>query len=79
MGLVGLVPDRHGSGTNALVLRPPDVIAFAFGRGSRDRHLAAAAAAGAAVIEVMGDLTLDVDTPDDLLLAEVAHSPAQHG
>ena len=25
------------------------------------------------------DLRFTVDTPDDLLLAEVAHSPAQHG
>ena len=28
---VGIVPDRHGTGTNALVLAPPDAIAPAFG------------------------------------------------
>ena len=77
--VVILVPDRHGAGTNALLLSPPGAIPFAFGRGSRARHLAAAAAAGAISTEVEGPLTLDVDTPDDLLLAEVAASSAQHG
>ncbi|MDQ3721927.1 MAG: 2-phospho-L-lactate guanylyltransferase, partial [Actinomycetota bacterium] len=43
---VTLVPDRHGSGTNALVLVPPDVIEPAFGEDSRARHERAAAAAG---------------------------------
>ena len=78
-GIVAVVPDRHGSGTNALLLHPPDVIPFAFGRGSRARHVAAAEAAGAILVEVEGALTLDVDTPDDLLLAEVGGSPAEHG
>ena len=32
---VTIVPDRHGTGTNALVLAPPDVIAPSFGPGSR--------------------------------------------
>ena len=35
--VVVLVTDRHGTGTNALALRPPDVIDFAFGPGSRRR------------------------------------------
>jgi 2-phospho-L-lactate guanylyltransferase len=78
-GIVAVVPDRHGLGTNALLLSPPGIIPFAFGRGSRGRHLAAAAAAGAAAVEIEGALTLDVDTPDDLLLAELAASPAEHG
>jgi 2-phospho-L-lactate guanylyltransferase len=78
-GIVVLVPDRHGTGTNGLLLSPPNVIPFSFGRGSRARHLAAAAAVGAVAVEIDGPLTLDVDTPDDLLLAEVAASPAEHG
>jgi 2-phospho-L-lactate guanylyltransferase len=78
-GLVGLVPDRHGAGTNALLLSPPRVIPFSFGRGSRARHLAAAAAASAIWVEIDGDLTLDVDTPDDLLLAEVGGGPGPYG
>lgn len=76
--VVALVPDRHGGGTNALLVSPPDIIPFSFGRGSRARHEAAARAAGAAYVEVEGELGLDVDTPDDLLLAEVALSAAEH-
>lgn len=68
--LVALVADRHGRGTNALLVSPPDAIAFAFGAGSRAAHLAAAAAAGATVVELEGPLSLDLDLPDDLILAE---------
>src|ERR687893_1973154 len=35
---VVIVPDRHGTGTNALVLSPPDAIEPSFGPGSRERH-----------------------------------------
>ena len=41
-----IVPDRHGTGTNALLLSPPDVIAPAFGPDSRARHVAIAERAG---------------------------------
>src|SRR4051812_30064151 len=34
---VAIVPDRHGEGTNALVLTPPTAIRPAFGEGSRAR------------------------------------------
>lgn len=67
---VVLVTDRHGTGTNALGLRPPDVIDFAFGPTSRARHRAAAEAAGASYLEVGGRLTVDLDTPDDLVFVE---------
>lgn len=64
---VTIVPDRHGSGTNALLLAPPDVIDPAFGTDSRARHERAASAAGVqfAVTEVPS-LALDIDTADDL-------------
>jgi 2-phospho-L-lactate/phosphoenolpyruvate guanylyltransferase len=66
-----IVPDRHGTGTNVLVLSPPDVIAPAFGPDSLARHVAAAEAAGVAHrVEAVPGLALDVDTPDDL--AELA-------
>ncbi len=68
--VVVLVPDRHGTGTNALGLRPPDVIGFAFGPSSRDAHRAAAEEAGATVIELDGPLTVDLDTPDDFVHVE---------
>jgi 2-phospho-L-lactate guanylyltransferase len=62
-----IVPDRHGTGTNALLLTPPDVLAPSFGPDSRRRHVADASAAGvpADVVE-LESLGLDVDTPDDL-------------
>lgn len=70
--LVAIVPDRHGRGTNALLLAPPDAIDTCFGGDSRSAHAAAAAAAGAELIELGGPLALDLDTPDDLLLAEAS-------
>jgi 2-phospho-L-lactate guanylyltransferase len=64
---VVIVPDRHGTGTNALLLSPPDVMAPAFGEGSFERHSRLARAAGTepdvADVKTLG---LDVDTPDDL-------------
>lgn len=68
--LVVLVPDRHGRGTNALLLAPPDAIDVRFGGDSRAAHAAAAVEAGALLIELAGPLRLDLDTPDDLILAE---------
>ena len=66
LGLV-IVPDRHGSGTNALLMTPPDVIAPSFGPGSRERHEQAARAAGVPfTIERPQSLVLDVDTAEDL-------------
>ncbi len=67
---VVLITDRHGAGTNALALRPPDVIAFAFGRGSRAAHRDGAARAGARYVELGGPLTVDLDTPEDLVFVE---------
>jgi 2-phospho-L-lactate/phosphoenolpyruvate guanylyltransferase len=64
---VVVVPDRHGDGTNALVLTPPEVMHASFGPGSRARHEAAAAEAGAACEVVPAwSLVLDVDTGEDL-------------
>ena len=68
-GLLGVVvvPDRHGTGTNALLLTPPDAIAPAFGPGSCERHAALAGAAGVAVeVDPLASLAIDVDTVDDL-------------
>jgi len=56
-----------GTGTNALLLRPPEVIAPSFGPPSVGRHLAAGLAAGARTRRCERlDLALDVDTPADL-------------
>jgi 2-phospho-L-lactate guanylyltransferase len=64
---VVVVPDRHGSGTNALLLDPPDAIEPSFGPDSLRRHLALASAAGVDGISlVVPSLALDIDTADDL-------------
>lgn len=64
---VVIVPDRHGAGTNGLLLAPPDAILPSFGPGSRERHTALALTAGiAARIELPPSLLLDIDTGDDL-------------
>jgi 2-phospho-L-lactate/phosphoenolpyruvate guanylyltransferase len=65
---VGVVPDRHGTGTNALVLAPPRAIEPSFGEGSRERHVEAARAAGIAYgVEEIPSLGLDLDTPADIV------------
>jgi 2-phospho-L-lactate/phosphoenolpyruvate guanylyltransferase len=66
-----VVPDRHGTGTNALVITPPGALEPSFGPGSHQRHHDNAAAAGVHVetIEVPS-LALDIDTPEDLAEVE---------
>jgi 2-phospho-L-lactate guanylyltransferase len=70
---VVIVPDRHGTGTNALLLSPPDAIVPAFGSDSRRRHEALARAAGVAprVLE-LPSLAHDIDTPADLAALDPA-------
>lgn len=62
-------PDRAGTGTNALLLARPGLIAYAFGEGSLAAHRAAAAASGLrfALCERAG-LATDIDRPEDLAL-----------
>lgn len=65
---VAIVPDRHGTGTNALVLAPPRAIRPAFGEGSCARHVAAAREAGVPFgVEELPSLALDLDTPADVV------------
>ncbi|HUC07733.1 MAG TPA: 2-phospho-L-lactate guanylyltransferase [Solirubrobacterales bacterium] len=65
---VAIVPDRHGSGTNALALAPPGAIEPSFGEGSCARHVAAARAAGMPFgVEELPSLALDLDTPADVV------------
>lgn len=72
-GGVVIVPDRHGSGTNALLLEPPQVMPPSFGPGSFARHAALARAAGAEVkVAELPSLGLDVDTPADLAALRTA-------
>jgi 2-phospho-L-lactate guanylyltransferase len=65
---VAVVPDRHGSGTNSLVLSPPDAIDPAFGPDSCERHVEAARAGGLPFsVEQLESLALDLDTPADII------------
>lgn len=64
---VVIVPDRHGSGTNGLLLSPPHAIEPSFGPDSRARHQRLARMAGVACrVERPGSLLLDIDTGADL-------------
>ncbi|HXP99238.1 MAG TPA: 2-phospho-L-lactate guanylyltransferase [Solirubrobacteraceae bacterium] len=64
---VTIVPDRHGSGTNGLLLCPPGALSPSFGPDSRARHERLAAEVGAACrIATPASLLLDIDTGADL-------------
>jgi 2-phospho-L-lactate guanylyltransferase len=77
---VVIVPDRHGTGTNGLLLSPAGAIRPSFGPGSFERHRALARAAGAAWrVERPPSLLLDIDTGADLaaLRARLADTGAR--
>jgi 2-phospho-L-lactate guanylyltransferase len=64
-----IAPDRHGRGTNALLVAPAALIEFEFGVDSLARHVARAQAVGARVeICDLPALALDLDSPEDLEL-----------
>lgn len=69
--LVVIAPSDARQGTNALLLAPPEIIDPAFGAGSCEAHIRAAAVAGASVqIVTEPALGFDLDTPEDLELLE---------
>jgi 2-phospho-L-lactate/phosphoenolpyruvate guanylyltransferase len=64
---VVIVPDRHGSGTNGLLLAPPGALSPSFGPDSRARHERLAQEAGVSWrISQPASLLLDIDTGEDL-------------
>ncbi len=64
---VVILADRHGTGTNGLLLTPPGAIPPAFGMGSRERHAELAHRAGVPwSVETVEAFAMDVDTADDL-------------
>lgn len=72
--VVVLAPDRHGTGTNALLVAPPGLIEYDFGPDSYAHHYTRGESAGARV-EVCESLALglDLDAPDDLELYRNDH------
>ena len=64
---VVIAPDRRGTGTNALLVRPPGLITYHFGVESFPRHHSEAEAAEASLhVYRSPTVGLDVDTPADL-------------
>lgn len=69
-----IAPDRNGSGTNALLLQPPEAIPFCFGLDSYRLHLAAAEAAGVVAYSYMEVGTgLDLDMPEDIAAMAISN------
>jgi 2-phospho-L-lactate guanylyltransferase len=65
--VVVIAPDRHGKGTNALLISPSGLIEYDFGEGSFQRHCELAKQAGARLeIVDLPSLGLDLDLPEDL-------------
>jgi len=74
---VVIAPDRHGTGTNALLLSAQESFGFHFGERSCAAHLALAAERGRrAVLCRRPELEFDLDTPEDL--ARWREMPTQH-
>lgn len=70
---VAILPDRHGTGTNGLLLAPPEAIDPSFGTGSCERHRELAHTAGVACrVAPLRSLSLDVDTVEDLAALRTA-------
>lgn len=77
---VTVVPDRHGTGTNAVAMRPPGAIEPSFGEGSCERHLGLAREAGLPhATERVDGLALDLDTPADIIALTRAIENAREG
>ncbi|MFN0085570.1 MAG: 2-phospho-L-lactate guanylyltransferase [Blastocatellia bacterium] len=65
---VVLVPSRDGTGTNAILRRPPNLFPSHFGAGSFRKHLREAGLARAACrVLHLPRVALDIDEPRDLL------------
>lgn len=74
--VVVIAPDRHGKGTNALLISPPGLIEYDFGEGSFQKHCELAKQAGARLeIVELPSLGLDLDLPEDFeIVKSLEHS-----
>lgn len=67
--VVVIAPDRHGKGTNALLISPSGLIEYDFGENSFEHHCQRVEATGARLeIVNLPNLGLDLDIPEDLEL-----------
>ena len=75
--VVVIAPDRHGKGTNALLMSPAGLIEYDFGEDSFGRHCERAKKAGVRLeIVELPSLGLDLDLPEDLELVRKMQSIA---
>lgn len=66
-----IVPDRRREGTNTILISPPDLIPFSFGKDSFKTHCRLFKEAGANLSIVNCEsIELDLDMPDDLIYFE---------
>jgi len=73
--VVVIAPDRHGKGTNALLISPPGLIEYDFGENSFQHHCERAKDAGARLEVVeLPSLGLDLDIPEDFELIKSLES-----
>ncbi len=73
---VVISPDGVHTGTNALLLRPPGTLPFAFGPGSYEAHLQAAQERGLDVrVCERPHLAFDLDTAEDLVRLNEKEAP----
>lgn len=75
-----MVPSADGTGTNALLLTPPDALLPRFGPNSFSLHIREAVERGAAYRRFdLPRLALDIDSPDDVaaFLRQAERSPAE--
>jgi 2-phospho-L-lactate guanylyltransferase len=77
---VGIVPDRHGTGTNGLLITPPGAFDPSFGPGSFERHVEQARSRELVFrVEALPSLEHDVDTPGDLAALWTAVDESRRG
>jgi 2-phospho-L-lactate guanylyltransferase len=76
-----VVAPSRDNGTNALALRPPELLPMRYGRDSADRHAAAATDTGIEPVILRNErLAFDVDSADDLeLLGSMVAGAATRG
>ena len=73
---VVISPDRLREGTNALLLRSPDALPFAFGPGSFEAHLRAARERGIETeVRESAGVAFDLDTTEDLRVLRESGTP----
>ena len=77
---VAISSDASGTGTNALLLHPPEAMPFLFGSGSYRAHLEAARQRGLRVRECdLANVYFDIDTIEDLSKLDLPGEPGAGG